>query len=326
MPSPVQSFTLHLTASGEGRLDRVLRELAFPESVWFSRTVWKKLFDIGGVRDDAGKVRKPGETLSSAINIKLIFPAALLPERALASLAPAEAIYLAPKAGFGAFAKPAGVPSYPLLPWELGTFVESVAAYLLEKKLTGAREFFQLGPPPSLEGGLAQRLDTGTSGLMLAAWTEAAKAELREALHAHAITKTYLALITGKEFADFSGREFALEQRTPARMEVVGASTQAIVASCRTLKRAGEAALVEFSTTGGVRHQVRAILAHLGAPLVGDSVYGKKIADVPHHLLHAWELRLPDKLGGNTIRAPWPHAFQCEAERLGIYLGDGEEP
>src|SRR5207302_8955096 len=85
--------------------------------------------------------------------------------------------------------KPAGMPSHPLKPGEKGTAANALVGRFPELAAVG---------PASREGGLVHRLDTDTSGLLLAARTEAAHAMLRAQFTARTVEKGYLALAAGE--------------------------------------------------------------------------------------------------------------------------------
>src|SRR3990167_5675350 len=106
METSLQRTTMKVNVPGGDRLDRALRALPLLENAWLSRGAWRKLFEIGGGRDDRGRVRKPGEMLSSATEITLAYPLAFLPLRDHTEIASAKDVYLEPEAGWGAFLKP----------------------------------------------------------------------------------------------------------------------------------------------------------------------------------------------------------------------------
>ena len=106
--------------------------------------------------------------------------------------------------------KPASMPSHPLKPGEKGTAANALVGRFPELVRIG---------PAAREGGLVHRLDTDTSGLLLAARTEAAHAMLRAQFSARKVEKDYLALAAGEIHA---GGEIALpllhDPRDPRRM------------------------------------------------------------------------------------------------------------
>src|SRR5262249_59528492 len=83
--------------------------------------------------------------------------------------------------------KPGGMPAHALDPRQRGTVAAFLAAHFPETT--------DLGDP--LSSGLAHRLDTGTSGLLLAARTPDTLARLRAAFRAGEVTKPYLAILAG---------------------------------------------------------------------------------------------------------------------------------
>lgn len=201
--------------------------------------------------------------------------------------------------------KPAGMPSHPLKPGEKGTAANALVGRF--------PELAKVGPSPR-EGGLVHRLDTDTSGLLLAARTDAAHAMLRAQFSARTVEKGYLALVGGEIHA--SG-EIALpllhDPRDPRRMQAASDpeyaaehGARAAVTRFLPLERKGGFTLLEVEIPTGVMHQIRAHLAFIGHPLAGDALYGGP--DVPglsRHFLHAARLAFahPD---GSRVRYQSP--------------------
>jgi 23S rRNA pseudouridine1911/1915/1917 synthase len=197
--------------------------------------------------------------------------------------------------------KPAGLPSHARDPRELGT----VAGLLLARH----PELRSVGDP--LAPGLVHRLDTGTSGVLLAARSARSWARFRDAFRAGRVRKQYLAIVDGCPAAGtVVDTPLAHDPRDRGRM----------VAATGTLRRwparthllavdalpDGRArVLVEIPT--GVTHQIRVHLALLGTPVVGDVQYGAPAAsDVAagRHALHAARIDVPDC--GVAVDAPLP--------------------
>jgi 23S rRNA pseudouridine1911/1915/1917 synthase len=151
------------------------------------------------------------------------------------------------------------------------------------------------------------RLDIGTSGVLLAARSEPAYRALREAFAAGQVEKHYLALTRGRPVA--RDCDAPLVQRGDhVRVdysEGLPAYTEFVVD-----READGYALVTCRARTGRMHQVRAHLANVGAPIVGDSLYGgSPLADFTGFFLHA--ARVVFALGGETfaIEAPLPARF-----------------
>jgi len=169
-------------------------------------------------------------------------------------------------------AKPAGLPSIALA----GSAGDSLAA-----RIAGHfPECAGVGRPG--ESGLAHRLDTGTSGLLLAARDARAYHALRAQFRARTVEKQYLALVAGAlarpvQIETPIGQHRGSRRRMRAvaadaareRYALRPASTHA--APERVLDGA---TLVRATTTSGARHQIRVHLASIGHPLLGDPLYG----------------------------------------------------
>jgi 23S rRNA pseudouridine1911/1915/1917 synthase len=166
--------------------------------------------------------------------------------------------------------KPAGQPTAPIRPDEVGTLANAVAARY--PKTLG------VGHQPR-EPGLLHRLDTQTSGLVIVALSPRAFETLNRAMGTERLTKRYLAIVEGNLAGEGSidwplgpdptkkGRVAAYP--TPPRGYFREATTH-----FRVISERGGRKLVELQVARAFRHQVRAHLAALGAPLVGDALYG----------------------------------------------------
>jgi 23S rRNA pseudouridine1911/1915/1917 synthase len=203
--------------------------------------------------------------------------------------------------------KPAGMPSHPLKPGEKGTAANALVGRF--------PELAQVGPSPR-EGGLVHRLDTDTSGLLLAARTEAAYAMLRAQFSARTVEKGYLALVGGEIHA---GGEIALpllhDPRDPRRMQAASDpeyaaehGARAAVTRFLPLERKAGFTLLEVEIPTGVMHQIRAHLAFIGHPLAGDALYGGPgMSGLTRHFLHAARLAFAHPDGSRArFQSPLP--------------------
>jgi 23S rRNA pseudouridine1911/1915/1917 synthase len=180
--------------------------------------------------------------------------------------------------------KPAGQPSVAVRGADRGTLAGALVGHY--------PELIAIGSPR--EGGLVHRLDTGTSGLLVAARTSTAYPRLREAIRVGALEKRYLALVTS---ADLPGsgvidRPLVSDPRhaRKVRWEGPGVSrARFAVTTWRVVQRGRLWTLVEAHASPAVRHQIRAHLASIDHPIAGDLLYGG--AEVPElagrHALHA---------------------------------------
>ena len=263
------------------RLDVLLRARF---SGWSRRRIARAL-EEGRVRVD-GRLGKKGQRVAAAMRVSLTglpdTPDNLRPEPENAPLR-----VLHEDAALIAVSKPAGMPSHPLRAGERGT-----AANALVFRYP---ECVHASPDPR-EAGLCHRLDTGTSGVLLAARTKEAHLAVREAFRRGQVEKTYLAVVAGEPAAG--------TVRGPVHDRSMPAETR-----LEPIERLGAFTLVRCATSGGQRHQVRVHAAQSGHPVAGDGRYGgPAVAGLSGFFLHAESLHLSHPVTGEPleIRAPLP--------------------
>lgn len=267
----------------------------------------RRLIAAGAVRVDGRRAAKglrlaPGQTVEiddeaskEASNARASVP--VFPDAASAARAP---ILYADDA-LVAIAKPAGMPSHPLRSGELGTAANALVAHYPECAAAS---------PDPREAGLANRLDTGTSGVLLAARRQEIWPRLRHALTAGDCEKVYLAEVAGATDSPSGIISGAIGRvgRRGDRVRV-GAGREPLLAETawRVVDRRPTTSIIEARLHAGRAHQVRAHLAHLGHPIVGDPKYGGPPADRLH--LHAAAIRLRHPETGRLIfvEAPPPN-------------------
>lgn len=285
------SAPVKISAAVAGRVDKALAH-HYPEA---GRRQLSSLFDDGCVRV-AGKKAKKGDRVELGDEIELTrVPVSGDALRPVADPDVRLDVILE-RDDLVAINKPAGIPSQPLRAGERGTVANGIVARW--------PECAELGDDPR-DGGLVHRLDIGTSGVLIAARTEAAYRALRDAFASGTVNKTYLAITDGRPVA--RGCDAPLAQRgNHVAIDVVNgldAQTDFVVE-----KQAGKHALVRCMAHTGRMHQVRAHLAHVGAPIAGDTLYGGvKLGELDGFFLHA--SRVEVSALSLVVEAPMPKSF-----------------
>lgn len=161
--------------------------------------------------------------------------------------------------------KPVGVAAHPSLGWEGPSVTEHLAASGVQVSTSGAAE----------RQGVVQRLDVGTSGLMVVAKSEIAYSVLKQAFRDRSVDKVYHALAQGHP-DPFQGTIEAPIGRHPGsdwKMAIVEGGRHSVT-HYETLEAHRAATLLEVHLETGRTHQIRVHLAAIGHPLVGDPLYG----------------------------------------------------
>ncbi|MFT5233078.1 MAG: 23S rRNA pseudouridine1911/1915/1917 synthase [Candidatus Krumholzibacteriia bacterium] len=194
------------------------------------------------------------------------------------------------------------------------TVVDVAAAYLKQK----------YSKPGNVYVGLVHRLDRNVSGVMVIARTSKAAARLSEQFRTKAVAKIYHAVVVGTpvkpemEIVSWLSSSGDHQGITRAEATVFSGAKESRLRYTVTNSGNGFSQLqVEPST--GRRHQIRAQLALVGHPLLGDVKYGSDWRLPGRRLaLHAQSLELKHPIGGRTLvfKAPvpsdwpWPNPVQ----------------
>jgi 23S rRNA pseudouridine1911/1915/1917 synthase len=314
-----------LVAPLAGRLDKALAAAA-PD---LSRSRLSALIAAGAVRragggpvTDPGAKVKPGEAF------------VLTPPAPVAALPAPEAIPLTvayEDAHLIVVDKPAGMVVHPAPGAWTGTLVAALL-HRCGKELSGVGGVAR--------PGIVHRIDKDTSGLLVAAKTDAAHAGLSARFAAHDVEREYLAVVRGApdpaepRLAGHPAVRFepggwmrveapiARHRTDRKRMAVVPGGRRAVTRA-RTIERFGPAgrpfaSLLACRLETGRTHQIRVHLAHLGHPLLGDPVYGRAgplppgAEDFGRQALHAATLGFVHPVTGETLRfeSPIPDDFR----------------
>ena len=161
--------------------------------------------------------------------------------------------------------KPVGVAAHPSVGWSGPTVLGHLAAAGFRISTSGVPE----------RQGIVQRLDVGTSGLMVVAKSEIAYSVLKQAFRSRTVDKTYHTLVQGHP-DPFTGTIDAPIGRHPSaeyRMAIT-ANGRHSVTHYDTLDAFVGSTLLEVHLETGRTHQIRVHMAAIHHPCVGDPMYG----------------------------------------------------
>lgn len=163
---------------------------------------------------------------------------------------------------------------------------------------------------------LFHRLDRDTSGVVLLTRSAALNRELAQAWQTHAVTKEYRAVVAAQGALATSGvigLRLAPDPSRRDQMVVVPRGGERAVTRYAVLGANAAGVVVQLWPETGRTHQLRVHLAHLGAVILGDRLYGTP-ASAPRLMLHAHRLSLPPLAGApaRIYTAPLPPGFDLD--------------
>ena len=216
------------------------------------------------------------------------------------------------------------------------TLIDQVTGYILSMPRVAGDSFKDfVRPSPTFAPNLAHRLDRDTSGLVLIGKTLAATQGLTDLIKHRRMQKLYLALIFGSLENREGEIDVPLQRQQDAhgrRRKVEAGHGQRAVTRYRVLAQRGHYSLVELELVTGRTHQLRAHLAHVGSPIVGDDEYGSREKNrqarekigLARQFLHAARLTFEHPVLRSEVdfRAPlWPDLREALG-RAGFKAGD----
>jgi 23S rRNA pseudouridine1911/1915/1917 synthase len=210
--------------------------------------------------------------------------------------------------------KPAGMVVHPGAGINSGTLANAVAYHF--NQLSGAAG--------SIRPGIVHRLDKETSGLLVVAKNDVAHEKLSDQFRDRQVLKVYVALVYGR-VSDPGGEiqaNIGRSRHNRTRMAVLrGGAGRHALTLFEVSNRYLDFTLLNVQIKTGRTHQIRVHLAHIGHPVVGDTLYGagrensvrdgrlrKRIRALGRHFLHSAQLAFVHPSTGEQLKflAPLP--------------------
>jgi 23S rRNA pseudouridine1911/1915/1917 synthase len=278
------------------RLDRYLA-LALPQ---FSRSRLQSLIRSGDVHLQ-GKTVRTRELVQAGDVVRLVEPP-LQEIDAQAEEIPLEILF--EDDDLLVLNKPPGLVVHPGAGNQTHTLVNALLHHCSSLSGIGGKQ----------RPGIVHRLDKETSGCLVVAKNDATHQALSAQFAAREVKKIYLALVAGTPKKPRGTIDASIGRHPVQRKKMAINLTRGRIAKTdyRVLRSQGGVSLLECAIHSGRTHQIRVHLQHLGHPVLGDSLYGKK-ATAPRQMLHAWKIGFthPRTKERHFLEAPLPADFQA---------------
>ncbi|MEO0312993.1 MAG: hypothetical protein RL140_223 [Actinomycetota bacterium] len=210
--------------------------------------------------------------------------------------------------------KPAGVAAHPSVGWDGPTVPGALLGLGVQLTTSGAAE----------RQGIVQRLDVGTSGLMVLAKTELAYSRLKQAFRDRTVHKVYHALVQGHPDPSAGTFDAPIGRHPKAEFKFqVHPDGKPSVTHYETVEAFRSASLLEIILETGRTHQIRVHFSAFRHPLVGDTMYGADPVlasklKLDHQWLHAIKLSFehPISFEQVTFESSYPAELSAVLELL----------
>ena len=216
--------------------------------------------------------------------------------------------------------KPPGLVVHPGAGHTSGTLVNALLHH--NKQAFGDMVTEELRP------GIVHRLDKDTSGVLIIAKNELMVAKLSALFQERKTKKLYLALVHGYMIDPFGKMQNLIGRSSKNRkkMDIVERNGKEAKTRYQVVAYNRNTSLVKVGIETGRTHQIRVHMSSIKHPILGDELYGGKVAlqhlEAPRQMLHAWRLRLKHPITGKLMRfeAPLPNDFLTVMDRAGIAI------
>ena len=213
--------------------------------------------------------------------------------------------------------KQAGLVVHPAHGHYSGTLVNAILYHI--KDLSGING--------EIRPGIVHRLDKDTSGLIVIAKNDKVHTALTEMFQEKKIRKTYLAILKGK-LNKSEGKivtQIGRDKNDRKKMTVIDDATKGknAITNYRVISQNNLFTLVKVNIETGRTHQIRVHMRHLGYPILGDSVYGRKDNE-KRQMLHAYKLEFLHPVTGRQMEftGEIPEDFQKALKKSDLKIDE----
>ena len=299
-------FEIDASLSGE-RVDTALARL-----LGISRSVAAELCERGDAQV-SNKVLSKSDRLNLADILMVKPPAAAEPLRVIETPVD-ELLVIYQDEDIVVVDKPAGVVAHPTVGFHGPTVAGALLARGIQLSTSGAQE----------RQGIVQRLDVGTSGLMMLAKSELAYSRLKQAFRDRAVHKIYHAIIQGQPDPSEGTLDAPIGRHPKAEFKfAIVEGGKPSVTHYKTLELFSASTLCEVNLETGRTHQIRVHFSAFKHPLLGDTMYGAdpklaKSLGITRQWLHAKELGFAHPITDKQIHlvSEYPSDLAAVLERL----------
>ena len=215
--------------------------------------------------------------------------------------------------------KPQGVSVHEDENSNINTLITHIQAYLYQKGKYDPDAEMSFAP------ALCNRIDRNTGGIVIAAKNAEALRIMNEKIRAREIDKRYLALVHGVPspksntlngylLKDEKTNTVRVYDKNPPR------GAKEIITRYRVLSSRADKSLVEVELLTGRTHQIRAHMAHIGHPLVGDGKYGINRSDKhdghKYQALYSYKLKFSFKTDAGALEYLNGKEFSVEKNKI----------
>ncbi len=213
--------------------------------------------------------------------------------------------------------KQAGLVVHPAHGHYSGTLVNAILYHI--KDLSGING--------EIRPGIVHRLDKDTSGLIVIAKNDKVHTTLTEMFQEKKIRKTYLAILKGK-LNKSEGKivtQIGRDKNDRKKMTVIDDITKGknAITNYKVVSQNNLFTLVKVNIETGRTHQIRVHMRHLGYPILGDSVYGRKDNE-KRQMLHAYKLEFLHPVTGHQMEftGEIPEDFQKALKKSDLKIDE----